>query len=149
MLLLERCVMPVSSEMFRQLSNIYRSYSGSSDQVEYIKKNRKIIRVLVDSLWEQIVVNLFSMQPRNYTDARSILNTRLNQLTHSEDVAVAQAMLDVLKEYDALIEKSYIDLTNRIKPILVVSLRRLCFSLTQHRDHKAYGYAITLQGLLP
>lgn len=140
--------MPVDSEMFHELTNVYQSYSKANDQTDFIKNNRKNIKILTDSLWEQILFSIFAATPRSYTDARLIINENIDKLEIAEDIAIANAMLAVLKEYDALIEKSYINITDKIKPILAISLRRLCLCLTQHRDHKNFGYAMTLQTLL-
>lgn len=140
--------MPVDSEMFHQLSAVYKNYAEAGDPDTFLKKERRRIKILTDSLWEQTVINLFSVTPRNYTDARAILNREKHRLTSVHDLAVAEAMLAVLQNYEVLIEKSYIDIAAKVKPMFTVTLRRLCLNLADHPSHMAYGYAVRLSQLL-
>jgi len=140
--------MPVSNEIFLPLSQLYRSYSTSTDQDDFLNKNRKEIKVLADSLWEQTVESLFAVKPRNYTDARRIINTNRDKLTLLDDLAVIDALLEVLREYDVLVDKSYIDIAKKMRPIFLVSLKKFCMNLTFHRDHETTAHAIELRRLL-
>ena len=140
--------MPANSQILISLSTFYSSYSNANDQNLFLKQNRKIIKILTDSLWEQIVSNLFEIHPRNYTDAHFILNKEKHKLTSPEDLRVAEALIDVLRHYDVLIDKNYIDVVKKVDVLLTKSLKNLCINLAHHPAHKQYGYAIKLSNLL-
>lgn len=140
--------MPVNSQIFASLATIYSIYSNTNDQNLFLKQNRKHIKILTDSLWEQIVSNLFKIHPRNHTDAHFILNKEKHKLTSPEDLRVAEALLDVLRNYDILIDKNYIDAVKKVDLLLTKSLKNLCINLAHHPAHKQYGYAIKLSKLL-
>ena len=140
--------MPVSNEIFSPLSQIYYSYSESLDQDAFLAKNRKKIKVLVDSLWEQTVESLFSIKPRNYMDARRIINTNKHTLSSSDDLAIAESLLVVLRDYDVLIDKSYIDIVQKLRPIFLISMKKFCIRLTVHRKHNSTMHATMLINVL-
>lgn len=140
--------MPVSNEIFLPVSQLYHSYSTSSDQDKFLEKNRKMIKVLTDSLWEQTVESLFSIKPRNYLDARRIINKNKHTLSLPDDLAIAESLLVVLRDYDVLIDKSYINIVEKLRPIFLVSLKRFCMNLTLHRNHNSTEHATKLRTIL-
>lgn len=140
--------MPVCNEIFSELAQVFHLYTQSESDETFYKTNRKQIKVLVDSLWEQIVENLFGVKPRNCTDARQIINNRKAGLTSADDMAVVEALLVVLRDYDVLIDTNYIDITKKMTPVFTINLKGVCSALTQHSSHRFDEKATKLSILL-
>lgn len=140
--------MLVSEDLFEPLLDIYRAHNEAVEKDKFLNNKRKPIKIIVDTLWEQIVESLFEIKPTNHLDARRIINSNKYMLTDDEDISVVDSLADVLKGYDVLNEKSYIDHSEQLHDILLVSLRRLCINLSEHKELKKKQKVILLRTML-
>ncbi|RJG18454.1 hypothetical protein D4A39_08275 [Alcanivorax profundi] len=127
--------MPVSEGILTEISSLYYGFKNSADVADYLFKNRKEIRIISDSLWEQSVENIFGVKPKNYLHAMQIINKNKHEISDQEDIAVVNALHEVLLEYDVIIDKRYIDISKSLLPLFVGDLKRLCIALASHSAH--------------
>jgi hypothetical protein len=144
--------MIVDESIFEPLQNLYKEYKSSAkDKERYFNNKRKEIKILVDSLTEQIVEELIGEKPRHALNARQLINKAHGNLVGQEDVALLDELAAVLKQYDVLDDKSYIDHSRKMDDLLNGALRKLCMALSRHSRHQrsaqARMLAHTLKGL--
>lgn len=140
--------MPVSNEIFPQLSILYHEYSISADEDAFFKQNKKKIKVISDSLWEQIVESIINIKPRNYLDARSIINANIERITIPDDRNTLLKLNVVLQNYELLLDKCYVNLSNKMSPMFVIHLKKLCEQLVSHGSHTTTENSLKLKNLL-
>lgn len=140
--------MPVSKDIFLELTSLYYGYTHADDESKYLANQRKKIKVISDSLWEQTLENIFHEKPRNNTAALRMINRKREALTNNDDINVVNAVYGLLKDYDAVTDKMYIDIAKKLSPFFVGPLKRLCLALSAHGDHAGSHRANKLIELL-
>jgi hypothetical protein len=96
----------ITDAMFAELAALYRNYNSSTSPQEFLRRQRHSIRILVDSLWEQLTRSLPGEAPRNAIEARRKIAE--HQQSSSEDMhLMLRAMADVLQNYEILIKNPY------------------------------------------
>ena len=127
--------MIVAIEIFPELYEVYLDCfvtSGKKRALGTIQKNRKKIKILVDTIYEQTIENLFDQKPRNYLSARKILNDNKHCVINDFDRSLLDDLSLVLRDYDVLIDKHYVDHTDKLSYLLSCSLKKLCLKLCSH-----------------
>jgi len=140
--------MPVSEAILPELLSLYQNYLTSFDVDNYLRKNKKTILYLVDSLWEQITFNYTGTHSRNHQDSRRLLNIFKNTNPPREDIELLDALLEILREYDTLTDKRYVDTAKVIRPIFLGQLKRLCHAIASHSKLAAISSAVELKNIL-
>lgn len=141
--------MIVNEAIFVPLGLLYNEYNKAKNTKEHFyNKNRKKIKVLVDALSEQLVEELLGSKPRNALDARKIINSELVRIKIKEDIALLEALQAVLKQYEVLSDKAYIDHSRKMEDVFNGAMRDLCWKLTIHSRHEENAKARALKTAL-
>jgi hypothetical protein len=144
--------MIVDEAIFEPLQLLYEEYKSSAiDKEKFFNAKRKETKILVDSLTEQIVEELIKEKPRHALNARQLINQARGKVLGNEDIVLLDELASVLKQYDVLDDKSYIDHARKMEDLFNGALRKLCIALSRHPWHRRSGkarmLAHTLKGL--
>lgn len=89
------------------------------------KKNRKIVKVIVDSLQEQLFKRFFSETlPTGTTNRRIRINCSKSEFDESEK-KILNALEKLLGEYDGTFNKSYMSHASELESFINIHLKRL------------------------
>lgn len=127
--------MLVSKHIFTKIAMIYTGYSEAEDNSVYLRVHRKQIRIIADTLWEQILENIFKNKPRNYTDAMFMINRHKQNLTDDDDITVVHKLYELLISYEVILDKNYMDISLKLLPIFKGAFKELCEALARHKMH--------------
>jgi len=112
-----------------------------------IQENRKKIKILVDSIYEQSIENITGEKPKNHLDARSKINNFL-RCNESEYSNFLKALRNVLYDYGVLVDKRYIDHSKNMERLLNGSLNNLCRQLCSQSCYDDISSAKVLNKIL-
>jgi hypothetical protein len=139
---------PVTEAILLDLSAFYLELSRTGHWEAWIVKQKRALKILVDSLWEQIELNVLGKEPRNALEARKVLIEADRSGRSAHDIHVLDSLLEVLREYDVLISTSYIDIGSRLTPFVKGALKDLCVELSSHPDLNGSAAAAELARVL-
>lgn len=136
----------VAEDIFDKIQRIYYQYNGTKDDKlsEFLHKNRRKLKIIVDSLWEQIISNRLNKRPRNATEALRTINIYLNSNPDYPDKDVLFYLGKVLENYKPLDDKSYIDYTDDLLEIMDNHFYHLTKYLCMHPELKDNKHAASL-----
>ncbi|MET3697012.1 hypothetical protein SAMN05877753_101410 [Bacillus oleivorans] len=114
------------------------------------KKNisRKEIKIVVDSLIEQIYQYYFESKPNGILNIRQKINNELDSLQNEEDKILLRSLGSILREYNSAFSKDYIDHSSSFNTFLNNELKNLSLALVKHSYFSNDEHAKSLKGLL-
>lgn len=133
----------IASEMLLQLAFIYEKR-----RIEELKIKKLDFKIIIDSLTEQIIQYIFHLKPNGIINAREIINKNDLFKLHKQDRIVAEALNAVLKDYNEVFTKQYIDISDRINNFIDDALLNLSKALLNHKSLKNDINAKKLIGIL-
>jgi hypothetical protein len=118
------------------------------DQDDFIRKNRKKLKILIETLAEQLVETYFGSKPKNIPTAVLLINTHISTLLDADDARVIGSLGAVLKHYEVLADKSYINHKPKLEPLLRNEIKSLCINIVLHPKLRMNQHAAKLRGFL-
>lgn len=142
-------MMIVASAIIDEIFEVYLNCYEDDSCIDYaiVQKNRKKIKIIVDSIYEQSVENITGQKPRNHLDARSRIN-RFIKGSEAEHQDFLKSLDEVLSHYDVLSDKRYIDHSKDMESLLEGPLNRLCNKLCTWEHYANMPSARALRSLL-
>ena len=129
--------------MFLELHKIYIEINSGK------KYKRKKLKVIVDSIMEQLCGYYLSSRPNSAWNIRASVIKILSQTTtDDEDKVVLNAFNSLLREYDEAFSKSYSDHSDNQHSFINNELMDLTIALIKHSIHRTDQNADSLRGLL-
>ena len=124
--------MKLPESLLIEMGDLFLSYKDNRGAVEnFFSGHRKSIKLLVDSVWEQLVESICAVQPRSSKHARLLINESRNAGTISPDASeVCIALNAVLENYWVLESADYVEYEQRIRYFLTEPLRLFCLALS-------------------
>ncbi len=120
--------MPVAKKLVRPLSDLYSSLPvDRDDRRPYVIERRAEIKLLVDTIWEQVIAELLEESPRNHVEARHFINGTNLSMFAAHDREVLRSLDAVLQMYGALDGDPYIDRSKPLVRLVTHKLSRLCW----------------------
>lgn len=132
----------LSSDMFLELDKIYIEIKSGK------KYKRKKLKVIVDSIMEQLCSYYLDSRPNSAWDIRASIITKLDQTTTAEDIDVLNAFNSLLREYTQTFSKSYSDHSSTQQNFINNELKILTIALIKHNIHKNDDNANSLRRIL-
>lgn len=93
--------------MISVLSNIFFEYYESSDRKKKSYKMRKRIKVIFDSIYEQVIYNILNRRAKNEAHALVIISNLDKSQISSYQYDVLNCIRSSLSVYSALSDKNY------------------------------------------
>ena len=122
--------MLVTEALLLRIAAMYRDYARADAREVYLKHFRPQLRILIDSLWEQILNGLLSVRPRNALEARQAIARGLGTTTlESTEKEVLNALAEVLKNYELLSSGPYMEIGKTLDPLVRTTVFRLSYAL--------------------
>lgn len=126
----------LANELFLELHDLYADLpSDEQSRRSRFLARRTEIKVLVDTIWEQVLVALTGEKPRNAQEARRCVNAIEPRLAVEADRIVLTRLRGVLDDYAALDGSPYIDRARPLDELVMARLKSLCLALTRHPQH--------------
>lgn len=134
--------MLLAPAIFRPLWKLYLDLPhDEEDGGAYLAERRAEIRLLVDTIWEQAVTNLFSEKPANHMEARMLIRRSKRRKAATEYAQVLSALAEVLRDYDALADPGYVSHEEPLFELVTGSLATLCETLAGLPEFRGDRYA--------
>lgn len=142
--------MYVTNELLIELHDILKIFfsTEANEQGDFVQKNRKRLKILVETITEQLVDIYFHKRFVNVPTSLLEINNQLGQLSDSDDRALFTALRDVLQRYEILADKSYIDHKPKLVPLFQKEIRLLCLNISLHKKVVMNPQAAKLRRLL-
>lgn len=142
--------MLVTDELLNELYSIYFEFVRlhQTDPNKFIKRNRKKLRILIDTITEQLVESYFHAKPRNIPTAALMINRHKQQLTDRDDIKLFDSLSDVLQHYEILADKTYIDHKPKLEPLFRREIRQLSLNIALHNKLVNNAHAVRLRMFL-
>jgi hypothetical protein len=140
--------MPVAKPILLKIHSLFHEYNVADNNEEFAKIHRKEIKIIVDSLFEQIIESLLGEKPRNAMTARVMINNHDLSNSTDADKKLLGALKNLLSQYHCLDSKAYIDHTNSIVDFVSNELYELSLSLVIHTSLSKNSHAKALKKLL-
>ena len=140
--------MPVAKPILLKMHSLFHKYNVADNNEEFAKIYRKEIKIIVDSLFEQIIESLLGEKPRNAMTARVMINNHDLSNSTDADKKLLGALKNLLSQYHCLDSKAYIDHTNSIVDFVSNELYELSLSLVIHTSLSKNSHAKALKKLL-
>ncbi|TQR14749.1 hypothetical protein [Psychrobacillus soli] len=132
----------LSTDMLLELYKIY---------IEIItgkKYKRKKLKVVVDSIVEQLCGYYLNRRPNSAWNIRESVLIKIHQTTTDEDKDILSTFNSLLREYDEAFSKSYSDHSENLQEFINIELRDLTISLIKHSLHRTDEHANSLRVIL-
>lgn len=141
--------MIVASAIIDEIFEVYVDCYEDDSYIDYtiVQKNRKKIKIIIDSIYEQSIENVTGQKPRNHLDARARIN-KLIKRDEAEYLDFLKTLDEVLSHYDVLSDKRYIDHSKDMESLLEGPLNRLCNQLCTLEHYASMPSARALRSLL-
>ncbi|CAM2999758.1 hypothetical protein [Vibrio mytili] len=97
----------INDNMIAALSEIFFEYYESDDRQQKSYKMRKRVKVLFDSIYEQVIKNFFNKRANNEAHALIIINRADKSSMSSYQSNVLECLHSSLGVYSALSDKNY------------------------------------------
>ncbi len=97
----------INDNMISVLSNIFFEYYESSDRKKKSYKMRKRIKVIFDSIYEQVIYNILNRRAKNEAHALVIISNLDKSQISSYQYDVLNCIRSSLSVYSALSDKNY------------------------------------------
>jgi hypothetical protein len=120
-----------------ELARFLRDYGASSERENFARHKKQKIKILVDTLWEQLINKILEKKPRNALEARRVIAERDEATIGKEDALILESLANVLKEYDRVSRDLYIELPNELSSFVLDPFLQLCGSLALHPFHSS------------
>lgn len=140
--------MPVAKSILLKIHSLFHEYNIANNNEKFAKSHRKEIKIIVDSLFEQIIESLLGEKPRNAMTARIMINNYDQSNSTDADKRLLGALKNLLSQYHCLDSKAYIDHTNSIVDFVSNELYELSLSLVLHTALSKNSHAKSLGKLL-
>jgi hypothetical protein len=141
--------MLVAEAILFPLSRFFEAIPPSKkEKREYLVASRAELRLLVDSVVEQVCGNLLGKKTRNSAEARRDINAALKGNTITLDRELLKALDSLLSEYHVLEDKTYIDYAGPMSTLLDKYLRPVVRSLSEHPSLMSSSSAIRLKSIV-
>lgn len=114
----------ITEPMTLELINIYSEHTKK-------KVKRKKVKIIVDSLIEQICEHFLGHQPNGKVNIRLEINFKLNELMNNEK-DVLNKFQSILRTYDEAFSKTYSDYTDNFNSFLNVEFKALILVLIKY-----------------
>jgi hypothetical protein len=138
--------MLVEDELLVKIKNLYVDYQSCDDIEEFLFSSRRKLKILVDSLWEQLVLKFLDKHPRNAREALRILNIYCaNQEIDPINRPIVQSLVSMLENYRVLDDKTYIDFSEDLIKIMDNHFYHLIYNLCDHAEQSQSGQAMALK----
>lgn len=144
----EICIMPVAESILPKIYSIFNEYKNSNDEDTFTNTYRKEIKIIVDTLFEQIIESILDEKPRNALNARLAINKTDLSAYSSSDRKLLNSLKNVLVEYDGLNSKEYIDHSESLIDFVSNELYALSIALINHEKLSQCDNAKSLKKLL-
>ncbi|OXS52155.1 hypothetical protein B1A99_34935 [Cohnella sp. CIP 111063] len=133
----------LSAAMIQQLYTIQFDH-------RYTKKHisRKSMKIIVDSIIEQICSHYFQIRPNGIQKLRLLINTKIVSINEEEDKAILRSLSAILREYSTVFSKTYSDHDQDFNDFLNQELFAFMKELTNHSLFRTDDNAIRLRSLL-
>ncbi len=127
--------MLVPDNLLIGIHNIFYHFATNAphEQGEFLQKNRKKLKILVETITEQLVESYFHKKPKNIPTATLLINTHIAALTIPDDIHVFESLRSVLQHYEILSDKSYIDHKPKLVPLFQNEIKLLCLNIALHK----------------
>lgn len=112
------------------------------------KIDRKEVKIMVDSLIEQLCDYYLQNKPNGIQNVRSSVNRKMKDISDEEDIQVLKALNSMLREYNDAFSKSYSDHTDTFNRFFNRELRDLLVCVSRHSCLSKNKGAQELWGLL-
>lgn len=132
----------LSTDMLLELYKIYIEITTGK------KYKRKKLKVVVDSIMEQLCGYYLNSRPNSAWNIRESILNKINQTTSDEDKDILRAFNNLLRDYDETFSKSYSDHSESIHGFINNELRILTIALIKHSLHSTDQNADLLRGIL-
>ncbi|MCY8098848.1 hypothetical protein [Bacillus haynesii] len=132
----------LSTDMFLELHKIYIEIISGK------KYKRKKLKVVVDSIMEQLCGYYLNSRPNSAWNIRASVIKIVSQTTTVEDKDVLNAFNSLLREYDEAFSKSYSDHSDNQHSFIINELKDLTIALIKHSIHRTDQNADSLRGIL-
>lgn len=140
--------MPVAESILPKIYSIFNEYKNSKDEDTFTNKYRKEIKIIVDTLFEQIIESILDQKPRNALNARLAINKTDLSAYSSSDRKLLNSLKNVLVEYDSLNSKEYIDHSESLIDFVSNELYALSIALINHEKLSQCDNAQSLKNYL-
>jgi hypothetical protein len=116
----------INSAMTLTLYNFY------DDTKEPQPIDRKEVKVIVDSLIEQLCQHYFQRRPNGVENIRTLINSSIVNFTNAEDKAVLKNLNKLLREYKEAFSSGYSDHKDTFEYFIKNELKCLTSSIIHH-----------------
>jgi hypothetical protein len=142
--------MLVSDTLLVEIHSIFSDFvaAGINGQGDFLQKNRKKLKILIETITEQLIASHFYERFVNVPTALLVINTRIQELTDPNDATLFRSLQDVLRHYEILADKSYIDHKPKLEPLFRREIKILCMNIALDKGFVRNGNAAKLRGLL-
>lgn len=132
----------VDTAMIQRLFEIHYTLKFTVNKI-----NRKEMKVIVDSINEQLCNYFFQQKPSGQR-TRSLINKNMHGFSNQEDKEILIALDAVLREYPNVFSKTYSDHNSNFDEFMKNEMKKLCKALTEHSIFRNDDNAKRLRGLL-
>lgn len=142
--------MLVTDSLLIEIHTIFSNFLsiGTNEQGDFLQRNRKKLKILIETITEQLVAAYFKENFVNIPTALLVINAQIQGLTDRDDILLLEALRDVLRHYEILADKSYIDHKPKLEPLFRKEIRMLCLNISLHKVVFKNTYAAKLRRLL-
>ncbi|MCT4621576.1 MAG: hypothetical protein N4A62_19585 [Marinisporobacter sp.] len=125
--------------------NLQGIYSVPIDRKTY---NRKKIKIIVDSLIEQLCDYYFSRKPSGVSNVRVLINRDKGQFQDSQDKVILDSFSKVLRSYEDVFATSYCGHTEEVEKFVDEKLKELTRNISNHSNLSNNPEIQRLKGML-
>ncbi|WNQ12068.1 hypothetical protein MJA45_03120 [Paenibacillus aurantius] len=111
--------------------------------------SRKTMKIIVDSIIEQIHAHYFKTKPNGHANIRATINSNLESFNEKEDKNVLRSLNAILRVYGSVFSKSYSDHDTDYEEFLKNELKAFSKALTEHTLFKDDVNAKKIRELWP
>jgi len=142
--------MLVTDSLLIQIHSIFSGFVTirTNEQGDFLQRNRKKLKILIETITEQLVASYFKKGFVNVPTALLLINTRIQELTDRDDVSLFESLQSVLRHYEILADKSYIDHKPKLEPLFRKEIKILCMNIALHKEFVKNAHAANLRRLL-
>lgn len=133
----------LDSAMIQRLFEIHYTLKYTNKKI-----SRKAIKVIVDSIIEQLCNHFFDIKPNGIQKIRALINSKINSFTEQEDKDILNAFDGILREYPSVFSKTYSDHDSNFGDFMNQEVRILSKALSNHSIFRSDVNAKKLRGLL-
>lgn len=106
-----------------------------STDIKYMNLKRENVKIVTDAIQEQIIENILKEKARNIATARLLINRVIKtDIISSENKSLLVKLGAVLKEYDDVFIKSYVDYSSELDAFMKGPFKNLLEDLFKRKE---------------